>query len=379
MKFTKGNIKWYSALFSCSVFLIGSISIVNADESSNSNNQMQQSVVSVSAKTNNGQNNNLIKKDEDNQTSDQQINIQVTPSSNLQSVNLVQSQAATNGVVNENGNNYYYQNGQRQTNYFLNQNNKVYYFDNNGVMYQNKWYYNWGNSYYFGSDGARYTNQFLNQNGKVYYFGDGGVMYQNKWYYNWGNSYYFGSDGARYTNQFLNQNGKVYYFGDGGVMYQNKWYYNWGHSYYFKSDGARATNETLTIDGISYYFDNEGIAHSNKASQVVSIAKQQLGKPYIWGATGPNAFDCSGLVQYVYRQVGISLPRTTYQQEYQGKAVSLNSLQLGDLLFWGNYGSAYHVAIYIGDGNFIQAPTKGQSVKVTNIKYYQPTFARRIL
>lgn len=204
-------------------------------------------------------------------------------------------------------------------------------------------------------------------------------MYQNKWYYNWGNSYYFGSDGARYTNQFLNQNGKVYYFGDGGVMYQNKWYYNWGHSYYFKSDGARATNETLTIDGISYYFDNEGIAHSNKASQVVSIAKQQLGKPYIWGATGPNAFDCSGLVQYVYRQVGISLPRTTYQQEYQGKAVSLNSLQLGDLLFWGNYGSAYHVAIYIGDGNFIQAPTKGQSVKVTNIKYYQPTFARRIL
>lgn len=119
MKFTKGNIKWYSALFSCSVFLIGSISIVNADES-NPNNQMQQSAVLVSDKTNNSQNNNLVKKDENNQTSDQQINMQVTPSSNFQSVNLVQSQAATNGVVNENGNNYYYQNGQRQTNYFLN-------------------------------------------------------------------------------------------------------------------------------------------------------------------------------------------------------------------------------------------------------------------
>ncbi|MCC4456554.1 NlpC/P60 family protein [Limosilactobacillus reuteri] len=293
MKFTKGNIKWYSALFSCSVFLIGSISIVNADES-NPNNQMQQSAVLVSDKTNNSQNNNLVKKDENNQTSDQQINMQVTPSSNFQSVNLVQSQAATNGVVNENGNNYYYQNGQRQTNYFLNQNNKVYYFDNSGVMYQ------------------------------------------------------------------------------------NKWYYNWGHSYYFKSDGTRATNETLIIDGTSYYFDNEGIAHSNKASQVVSIAKQPV-MPYVWGAIGPNSFDCSGLVQYVYRQVGISLSRTTYQQEYQGKAVSLNSLQPGVLLFWGNYGNAYHVAIYIGDGNFIQAPTKGQNVKITNIKYYHPTFARRIL
>ena len=135
----------------------------------------------------------------------------------------------------------------------------------------------------------------------------------------------------------------------------------------------------MNINNVIYTFDSEGIASSNKASQIVSIATQQLGKSYVWGATGPNSFDCSGLVQYVYKQIGISLPRTTYQQEYQGKAVSLNELRPGDLLFLGNYGSAYHVAIYIGNGNFIQAPTSGQSVKITNMNYYRPSFTRRIL
>ncbi|MBW3349178.1 NlpC/P60 family protein [Limosilactobacillus reuteri] len=199
-----------------------------------------------------------------------------------------------------------------------------------------------------------------------------GIMNQN------GQNYYY-LNGQKQTNYFLNQDGKVYYFDNDGAMYQNKWYYNWGHAYYFKNDGSRAANETLNINNVTYTFDSEGIASSNKASQIVSIATQQLGKPYVWGATGPNSFDCSGLVQYVYKQIGINLPRTTYQQEYQGKAVSLNELQPGDLLFWGNYGSAYHVAIYIGNGNFIQAPTSGQSVKITNMNYYRPNFARRIL
>ena len=74
----------------------------------------------------------------------------------------------------------------------------------------------------------------------------------------------------------------------------------------------------MNINNVIYTFDSEGIAPSNKASQIVSIATQQLGKSYVWGATGPNSFDCSGLVQYVYKQIGINLPRTTYQQEYQG-------------------------------------------------------------
>lgn len=117
----------------------------------------------------------------------------------------------------------------------------------------------------------------------------------------------------------------------------------------------------------------------SKADQIVNLARQQLGKPYQYGATGPNAFDCSGLVQYVYGQVGISLPRTTYQQENCGYEVSLNNLQAGDLLFWGNRGQAYHVAIYTGNGNMLYAPEPGQNVKEIQMKYWMPSFARRVL
>ncbi|ASN60017.1 C40 family peptidase [Latilactobacillus curvatus] len=121
-------------------------------------------------------------------------------------------------------------------------------------------------------------------------------------------------------------------------------------------------------------------ATTNQQQAVVNFAKQQLGKPYVWGAAGPNSFDCSGLVQYVFSNaVGISLPRVTTQQENMGTAVSLNDLQPGDLLFWGNKGSSYHDAIYIGDGNFIHAPEPGDVVKITNMKYFYPSFARRVL
>ena len=121
------------------------------------------------------------------------------------------------------------------------------------------------------------------------------------------------------------------------------------------------------------------ISQENKATQVVAIARQQLGKPYVWGATGPNSFDCSGLVQYVYHQIGINLPRVTTQQEKCGIAVSLDSLQPGDLLFWGTPGNSYHVGIYTGNGNMLFAPQPGQNVKEEPMQYYMPSFARRIL
>ncbi|PEH08639.1 hypothetical protein CP354_02500 [Lactobacillus sp. UMNPBX3] len=121
------------------------------------------------------------------------------------------------------------------------------------------------------------------------------------------------------------------------------------------------------------------VPQGNKGQQVVALARQQIGKPYVWGATGPNSFDCSGLVQYVYRQVGVNLPRTTTQQEYCGHAVSFNNLQPGDLMFWGKYGSAYHVGIYTGNGNVLFAPQPGQTVKEQPMRYYMPAFARRVL
>lgn len=122
---------------------------------------------------------------------------------------------------------------------------------------------------------------------------------------------------------------------------------------------------------------------SSTAQQIVALAKQQIGIRYVWGGSSPSeGFDCSGLVYYVFGKVGISLPRTSQAQSQRGYnvAVSISTLQPGDLLFFnGGVGTAQHVAIYIGGGQFIQAPAPGDYVKITNLNDYWPAFARRVL
>ncbi len=101
-----------------------------------------------------------------------------------------------------------------------------------------------------------------------------------------------------------------------------------------------------------------------KQNKVVALAKAQVGKPYVWGATGPYSFDCSGLTSYVYRHaLGRNITRTTYTQVYQGKsvAVSTATLKKGDLLFWGSASAPYHVGIYVGGGRFVHAATPSQA------------------
>lgn len=113
---------------------------------------------------------------------------------------------------------------------------------------------------------------------------------------------------------------------------------------------------------------------------VLALAKAEIGKKYVWGATGPNAFDCSGLVQYVYAKNGVNLPRTTYDQVKVGQTVSMKNLQPGDLLFWGAAAAPYHVAIYIGNNQYINAATPKQGVILQTIStYYYPTVAKRVL
>ncbi len=112
------------------------------------------------------------------------------------------------------------------------------------------------------------------------------------------------------------------------------------------------------------------------ASKVVSAAYKQLGKPYAWGAAGPYSFDCSGLVQYVFKQAGVSLPRTTWTQATAGTRVSLGALKPGDLLFFDN---TNHVAIYIGGNQYIDAPTYGQPVRVQSMSAWYPQYAVRVL
>lgn len=115
---------------------------------------------------------------------------------------------------------------------------------------------------------------------------------------------------------------------------------------------------------------------SSTAQTVVNAAKSQIGKPYVWGATGPNAYDCSGLVQYAYSQAGKNIGRTTYQQAGAGQHVSVSQAQAGDILMWGDY----HDAIYVGNNQYVHAPQPGQNVTQATISsYFMPDYAIRVL
>ncbi|WP_309029855.1 C40 family peptidase [Streptomyces alfalfae] len=109
--------------------------------------------------------------------------------------------------------------------------------------------------------------------------------------------------------------------------------------------------------------------YATKAAKVIDFAEAQIGKPYVWGATGPDSYDCSGLTQDAWKAAGISLPRTTWDQVKVGTTVRTADAKPGDLVFF--YDDISHVGIYIGDGKMIHAPKPGANVRVESI-YYMP-------
>src|SRR5699024_9446440 len=116
-------------------------------------------------------------------------------------------------------------------------------------------------------------------------------------------------------------------------------------------------------------------SNSSTAQTVVSAAQSQIGKPYVWGATGPNAYDCSGLVQYAYSQAGKNVGRTTYQQAGAGQHISVSQAQPGDILMWCDY----HDGIYVGNNQYVHAPQPSQNVSQASISsYFMPDYAIRV-
>lgn len=108
------------------------------------------------------------------------------------------------------------------------------------------------------------------------------------------------------------------------------------------------------------------VGGSGIAIDALRMALTQQGKDYVWGATGPSTFDCSGLVQWAYRQVGIGMPRVSSQQALVGQEVAPPDARPGDLLFFNNPVS--HVGIYVGGGKFLEAPQSGDVVKVSTVR-----------
>lgn len=105
--------------------------------------------------------------------------------------------------------------------------------------------------------------------------------------------------------------------------------------------------------------------------QLISYAKQFLGTPYVWGGSAPGGFDCSGFVQYVEKKFGNNLPRISADQARSGPHIALKDLQPGDLIAWDENdrnNGADHIAIYIGNGQFIEAPHTGADVRISSLK-----------
>ena len=126
---------------------------------------------------------------------------------------------------------------------------------------------------------------------------------------------------------------------------------------------------------------NDPPAPASGVARAIAFARQQIGDPYVWGAAGPSAWDCSGLTMGAWRAGGIYLPHYSVAQYSQSTPISRGSLRPGDLVFWGSSSSPssiYHVALYVGNGMIIQAPRTGRDVEEVSMYYWiAPNFFAR--
>ncbi|MEC1970592.1 NlpC/P60 family protein, partial [Bacillus cereus] len=220
-------------------------------------------------------------------------------------------------------------------------------------------------------------------NDKWYYLDAEGVM-KTGWYQDGEKWFYLdpSAEGAKKVG-WAEVNGKWYYLDPttdgsmktGWVQVNGQWYYLDGNK------GGMMVTGQVDIDGKTYVFADDGQLKSevaSKADKIITEAKKHIGKPYVWGATGPNSFDCSGFVYYAFNHAGYPMSRTTAQGLYD-KSQKITNPQPGDLVFLHSTypGGPYitHVGIHIGDGKMIQAGDKGVEIQSLNSPYNLKHFA----
>ncbi|WP_405963474.1 NlpC/P60 family protein [Streptomyces sp. NBC_00723] len=131
--------------------------------------------------------------------------------------------------------------------------------------------------------------------------------------------------------------------------------------------GSSSTAPSTSGSGSGSGSGSEDPSYATKAEKALAFARAQIGKPYVWGATGPDSYDCSGLTQAVWKAAGVTLPRTTYDQVNAGTTVPLADARPGDLIFF--YDDVSHVGVYIGNGMMIHAPKPGAYVREESVFY----------
>jgi cell wall-associated NlpC family hydrolase len=174
-------------------------------------------------------------------------------------------------------------------------------------------------------------------------------------------------------SQNINLGLQAYNFGTGYISFAKS---NGGYSL---ENAKEFSAKEAVIYGYSNYGDVNYVPHvlryynvtniatgSGDLGNIVSIAQQQEGKPYVWGAAGPSSFDCSGLVYYCYVNSGYKIQRET-AQDYYNMSTKTTTPVAGDLVFFGTPGNIYHIGIYSGNGQMINAPKTGDVVKVASV------------
>ncbi|QFQ99684.1 NlpC/P60 family protein [Streptomyces phaeolivaceus] len=148
-----------------------------------------------------------------------------------------------------------------------------------------------------------------------------------------------------------------------------------------KAEAERAArdSERTTLTSTSGSTSTTTTPATGSVGEVIGFLEAQVGDAYIMGATGPDAWDCSSLVRAAFKQVGVDLPRVSQDQSTVGTEVSLSNLQVGDILYWGAKGSAYHVGVYIGNDQYLDAANPSKGVVIQDLSDYPATGAVRVL
>lgn len=271
---------------------------------------------------------------------------------------------AKNGFVKEGNKTFYYKNGNKVKGW-VEANGEKYYFMNSFEMAQSRYRTIGGVDYYFKADGTLAANEVVKTTDGIFRFDANGKKVENEKYAEVVDCDFLTIRAA--SNAKAEEKGKL----NPGTL--------------IKITGeANGWNRIETLDGekgwVSSDYLNYNIPVNEKVQKVISVAKAQMGKPYRWGATGPNSFDCSGLMQYAFKNgAGISLPRVSRDQANVGKKVSKAELQPGDLVFFAKGGRIHHVGMYLGNDQYIHAPQTGDVVKISKLSSRTLYTARRVM
>lgn len=272
--------------------------------------------------------------------------------------------AAKNGFVKEGNKTYYYKNGNKVKGW-VEANGEKYYFMNNFEMAQSRYRTIKDVDYFFKADGTLAANEVVKTTDGIFRFNADGTKVANEKYAEVVNCDFLTIRAA--SNAKAEEKGKL----NPGTL--------------IKITGeANGWNRIETADGEKGWVNADYLNYNEpvnaKVQKVISVAKAQMGKPYRWGATGPSSFDCSGLMQYAFKNgAGVSLPRVSRDQAKVGKKVSKAELQPGDLVFFARGGRINHVGMYVGNDQYIHAPQTGDVVKISKLSSRTLYTARRVI